>query len=140
MSETNQTLPTIEANVRIALANSGNWLGSADTGAIAALLRLSRLIDQLFDMGETKDLPALLARLTSLMDALQLTPKSRQDQDLTSKEDSQNGSDIQEAYLRIVGSKSKDQTGQGRKPGAASSSTGRSSRSTAAPVASKRPK
>lgn len=139
MLETNDSLPTIENNVRIALANSGDWITPSDNGAIAALIRLSRLIDQLFDMGETKDLPALLARLTSLMEQLQITPKSRLDQDLTPKEALKDGSDFQAAYLRLVGTASPDETRKGNKSGTVSGSTRRSTRSTAAPVAKKRP-
>jgi len=120
MSDKTESLPTIENNVRIALANSRDWITPSDNGAIATLLRLSRLIDELFNMGETKDLPPLLSRLTSLMEQLQLTPKSRADQDLTPKEMKSDGSNFQEAYLRIVGSSSKDNTGQGDKPRPAS--------------------
>ena len=139
MSANDQKLPSIEANCRIALANSGDWIGSSDTAAVAALLRLARLIDQLFDIGETKDLPALLARLTILMEQLQITPKARQDQDLSIREIKKDGSDFQEAYLRLVSTSSPDDSSKGKKSGTASKRTGRSDGSTAAPLAKKRP-
>lgn len=130
---------SIEANIKIALANSGDWIGPSDTGAIAALMRLAKLIDQLFDMGETKDLPALLARLTNLMEQLQITPKARSDQDLLPKEIKKDGADFQEAYLRLVSTASPDDSRQGKKSGTASSGAGRSNRSTSTPLAKKRP-
>lgn len=139
MLANHQKLPSIEANCRIALANSGDWIGSSDTAAVAALLRLARLIDQLFDIGETKDLPALLARLTILMEQLQITPKARQDQDLSIREIKKDGSDFQEAYLRLVSTSSPDDSSKRKKSGTASKRTGRSDGSSAAPVAKKRP-
>jgi hypothetical protein len=139
MPSSTEPLPTIENNVRISLANSGQWIGPADNGAIAALLRLARLIDQLFDIGETKDLPQLLARLTVLMEQLRLTPKARQDQDLTPKEELKDGSDFQAAYLRLVGAESPDNTSKGKKPRASSGRTSASDRGSTPTVAKKRP-
>lgn len=97
-----QKIPGIFENCKIALNNAGSWVGPADLGAVTTLLRLARLIDDLLDMGETKDLAPLLSRLTSIMDQLQLTPKSRIDQDLSTKKEESNGDEFQTAYLRIV--------------------------------------
>ena len=132
-----EQLPTIENNLRISLANAGDWVGPSDTGAIAALLRLARLIDDLFDMGESKDLPSLLARLTVLMEQLQLTPKARAEQDLLPKEIKKDGQDFQEAYLRLVGAEGKDQASKGKKPGSSSRGTSRSNRGSSTTVATK---
>lgn len=140
MSANEQKLPSIEANCRIALANSGDWIGTSDTAAVAALLRLARLIDQLFDIGETKDLPALLARLTILMEQLQITPKARQDQDLSTREIKKDGSDFQEAYLRLVSTSSPDDSSKGQKPRTSSKRAGGSDGSSAPTVAKKRPR
>jgi hypothetical protein len=140
MQDNLDKLPTIENNVRIALANAGDWIGPADNGAIAALIRLSRLIDQLFDIGETKDLPPLLARMTTLMEQLQITPKSRADQDLTAKEDQKDGTDFATAYLRIVGAAGEDGTGQGKKPRTASGGTRGNNRKSSTTLAKDRPK
>lgn len=137
--ETNEKLPSIEANVRIALANSGDWIGPSDTAAIAALLRLARLIDQLFDMGETKDLPPLLGRLTILMEQLQITPKARESQDLLPKEIKKDGADFQAAYLRLVDSTGPDDSRQGKKSRTASGRSSRSDGGSSTTVAKKRP-
>jgi hypothetical protein len=101
MPDTSERLPTIEDNCRIALANNGQYLKPADNGAIAALLRVARLCDSLLDAGETKDLAPLLSRLHSIMESLQMTPKSRSDQPATAVRETDVNS-LSEAYLRIV--------------------------------------
>lgn len=119
-----ENLPSIEANVRISLANSGKNLSPADVGATAALLRLSRLIDTMLDVGETKDLAALYSRLNSLMDSLHLTPKARNDATVQPKE-LDNGDEFQQAYLRIVGTPNPVKKAAGQKPRANSGGTSR---------------
>ena len=99
---TEKKFPGIFENCKIALNNAGSWIGPADLGAVTTLLRLARLIDDLLDMGETKDLAPLLSRLSTIMDQLQLTPKSRIDQDLSTKKEESNGDEFQKDYLRIV--------------------------------------
>ena len=111
-------LPTIFDNCQIALSNAGSWIGPADLGAVTTLLRLARLIDDLLDLGETKDLAPLLSRLATIMDSLQLTPKSRIDQDLsTRKEDS--GDKFQSNYLRLINTADPIKPDPRKKPGSA---------------------
>lgn len=99
---THKMIPNIFDNCQISLNNAGSWIGPADLGAVTTLLRLARLIDDLLDMGETKDLAPLLSRLSTIMDQLQLTPKSRIDQNLSTKKDEFHGDEFQQNYLRIV--------------------------------------
>lgn len=111
-----ENLPTIEDNCRIALNNTGQNLKPADTGAIAALMRTARLCDTLFDMGETKDLAPLLSRLHSIMESLQMTPRSRSDQPLNPVKDLTNVQNLSEAYLRLVSPEGGNETVDGAKP------------------------
>jgi hypothetical protein len=113
-------IPNIYKNCEISLNNAGSWIGPADVGAIATLLRLARLIDDLLDMGETKDLAPLLSRLSTIMDQLQLTPKSRIDQDLSTKKEESNGDEFQNTYLRIVNTQDPVKSSPGKKPGSIS--------------------
>jgi hypothetical protein len=113
-------IPNIYNNCEIALNNAGSWIGPADLGAVATLLRLARLIDNLLDMGETKDLAPLLSRLATVMDQLQLNPKSRIDQDLSIKKDESNGEEFQQTYLRIVNTADPIKPRPRKKPGTVS--------------------
>ena len=110
-------MPSIFDNCQIALNNAGSWIGPADLCAVTTLLRLARLIDELLDMGETKDLAPLLSRLSTIMDQLQLTPKSRIDQDLSTKKEESNGDEFQNTYLRIVNTADPIKSNQSKKPG-----------------------
>jgi hypothetical protein len=113
---TEKKSPTIFDNCKISLTNAGSWIGPADLGAVTTLLRLARLIDDLLDMGETKDLAPLLSRLSTIMDQLQLTPKSRIDQDLSTKKEESNGDEFQQSYLRIVNTADPIKANPGKKP------------------------
>jgi hypothetical protein len=117
---TEKKSPTIFDNCKISLNNAGSWIGPADLGAVTTLLRLARLIDDLLDMGETKDLAPLLSRLSTIMDQLQLTPKSRIDQDLSTKKEESNGDEFQEGYLRIVNPADPIKSRPGKKSGSIS--------------------
>ena len=119
MSNQTESLPTIEGNVRIGLANAGH-LQPADTGAVAALLRLARLCDSLMDAGETKDLAPLMARLHAIMDSLHMTPKSRADQAPIENKDKPSGQQLSENYLRLISSPSGEPASTGAKPRSAS--------------------
>jgi hypothetical protein len=123
MPETLKSLPTIEDNCRIALANNGDFLKPADNGAIAALLRVARLCDSLLDAGETKDLAPLLSRLHSIMDSLHMTPKSRSEQPAQAVKDVTDVKSLSEAYLRIVSSPGGDVAPKRAKPRTSSEST-----------------
>jgi hypothetical protein len=123
MPDTSERLPTIEDNCRISLANLGQSLKPADTGAIAALLRVARLCDSLLDAGETKDLAPLLSRLHSIMDSLHMTPKSRADQAAPEVKDATDVKTLSEAYLRIVQTPSGDDAPKRAKPRTPSKST-----------------
>jgi hypothetical protein len=114
---TDRKSPGIFENCRISLNNAGSWIGPADLGAVTTMLRLAQLIDDLLDMGETKDLAPLLSRLSTIMDQLQLTPKSRIDQDLSTKKEESNGDEFQTAYLRIVNTADPIKARAGKKPG-----------------------
>jgi hypothetical protein len=117
---TDKMIPNIFDNCTISLNNAGSWIGPADLGAVTTLLRLARLIDDLLDIGETKDLAPLLSRLSTIMDQLQLTPKSRIDQDLSTKKDESNGDEFQKTYLRIVNTADPIKPRQRKKPGSPS--------------------
>ena len=117
---TEKKMPNIFDNCQISLNNAGSWVGPADLGAVTTLLRLARLIDDLLDMGETKDLAPLLSRLSTIMDQLQLTPKSRIDQDLSTKKEESNGDEFQNTYLRIVNTQDPVKSSPGKKPGSTS--------------------
>jgi hypothetical protein len=123
MPDTSKSLPTIEDNCRIALANNGEFLKPADNGAVAALLRVARLCDSLLDAGETKDLAPLLSRLHSIMESLHMTPKSRSEQPAQAVKDVTDVKSLSEAYLRIVASPSGDDAPKRAKPRTPSKST-----------------
>ena len=114
---------SIEENCKIALGNSGTYLTPADTGAIAALIRTARLCDSLFDLGETKDLAPLLSRLHSIMESLQMTPRSRTDQPLTDNKAAPDVKTLSEIYLRLVKPESPDDAVKRPKPRTVGKST-----------------
>lgn len=116
MTDKPEKIPTIENNIKIALANAGDWVGPADTGAITTLLRLARLCDALFDAGEAKDLAPLLGRLQSLMDALQLTPKSRQALTQLDDKAKTDGKQFAADYLRLIQTPHRNDTAKRAKP------------------------
>jgi hypothetical protein len=116
MPDNSKSLPTIEDNCRIALANNGEFLKPADNGAVAALLRVARLCDSLLDAGETKDLAPLLSRLHSIMDSLHMTPKSRSDQPAQAVKDVTDVKSLSEAYIRLVQTPSGDNAPKRAKP------------------------
>jgi hypothetical protein len=117
---TEKKFPGIFENCKISLNNAGSWIGPADLGAVTTLLRLARLIDDLLDIGETKDLAPLLSRLSTIMDQLQLTPKSRINQDLSTKKEESNGDEFQNSYLRIVNTADPVKSRPRKKPGSTS--------------------
>lgn len=93
---------SILGNVKIALANNGSSLSSLDAGAVATLCRLSVLLDAKFDTGDTADLAQLLARHANLMDALLLTPKSRNAGSSPVVQETDHGKEFSETYLRLI--------------------------------------
>jgi len=93
---------SILKNVQIAVANHGGSLSGHDAGAVAVLYRLSMLLDAKFDAGDTADLAQLIARHAGLMDALLLTPKSRNMTAAPKIEDIDHGKDFAETYLRLI--------------------------------------
>ena len=93
---------SIVKNVQIAIANHGGHLTPSDVGSLAVLYRLSVLLDHVFDAGDTRDIAQLLARHANLMDALLLTPKSRNSSVAPKIEDIDHGKDFAETYLRLV--------------------------------------
>jgi hypothetical protein len=95
------TLNILE-NVKIAVANNGGHLSAVDAGALSVLYRLSILIDVKFDTGDTSDLSQLIARHVGLMDALLLTPKSRNLNVTQAVQDTDHGKEFSETYLRLV--------------------------------------
>jgi hypothetical protein len=95
------TLNILE-NVKIAVANNGGHLAAVDAGALAVLYRLSILIDVKFDTGDTADLSQLIARHVGLMDALLLTPKSRNVGSSPVVQEVDHGKEFSETYLRLV--------------------------------------
>jgi hypothetical protein len=99
MSE-NET--SILKNVQIAIANNGGSLTGHDAGAVAVLYRLSILLDVKFDAGDTSDLAQLIARHAGLMDALLLTPKSRNVGLTPVVQETDHGKDFAETYLRLI--------------------------------------
>jgi len=98
---TENTLNILE-NVKIAVANNGGHLAAVDAGALSVLYRLSILIDVKFDTGDTADLSQLIARHVSLMDALLLTPKSRNVGSSSVVQEVDHGKEFSETYLRLV--------------------------------------
>ena len=98
---TENTLNILE-NVKIAVANNGGHLAAVDAGALAVLYRLSILIDVKFDTGDTADLSQLIARHVGLMDALLLTPKSRNVGSSPVVQEVDHGKEFSESYLRLV--------------------------------------
>lgn len=129
---------TIRKNVEIALANSGEFVGTTDVGAVAVLLRLSSLLDSAFDTGDVDSLPQLLQRHLALMDALKLTPKSRAVVAPVSKEVKDYGKEITERYLRLIPTPAGEQTSKGPKPRNSGSGTSRKPRATVDGVAKAR--
>ena len=133
-----QNESSIKKNVEIALANSGGVFEPADVGAIASLLRLSELLDVCFDTGDVDRLPQLLQRHLALMDALRLTPKSRNTATPLVKESKDYGKEITERYLRLIPSPVAEQTSQRAKPRSGGGGTGRKSGNTTNGVAKTR--
>lgn len=103
-------------NVEISLENAGAWLTPADVGAMTLLLRLAGMVDTLLDMGETKDLAALVSRVQSLMNDLRLTPASRDVEVAAPVKDVKNGEQFAQDYLRLVAPPRGDDSNQVKKP------------------------
>jgi hypothetical protein len=116
---------SIVNNVEIAVANNGGHLSAADAGAVAVLYRLSVLLDVKFDTGDTSDLAQLLARHANLMDALLLTPKSRNVASTPKIEDIDHGKDFAETYLRLIKTPDTKQPVKRAKPRATGGTTSR---------------
>jgi len=89
-------------NLKIALANNGEHLTPVDVAGMALLARLAKAIDVAFDAGDLKDVPALVQRFTTLLDAYKLTPKSRNVVTTTSQEVADNGENFAKDYLRLI--------------------------------------
>ena len=89
-------------NLKIALANNGDHLTPVDVAGMALLARLAKAIDVAFDTGDLKDVPALVQRFTTLLDAYKLTPKSRNVVTTTTQEVADNGEDFAKDYLRLI--------------------------------------
>ena len=111
-------------NVQIAVSNNGGHLSAVDAGGVAVLYRLSMLLDAKFDAGDTADLAQLLARHANLMDALLLTPKSRNVASTPKTEDIDHGKDFAETYLRLIKTPDTKQPSKGAKPRSAGGATG----------------
>ena len=116
---------TILNNVQIAVSNNGGHLSAVDAGAVAVLYRLSMLLDAKFDAGDTSDLAQLLARHANLMDALLLTPKSRNVASTPKSEDIDHGKDFAETYLRLIKTPDTKQPRKRSNTGAAGGGTSR---------------
>ena len=115
---------SILKNVQIAVANHGGSLSGHDAGAVAVLYRLSMLLDAKFDAGDTADLAQLIARHAGLMDALLLTPKSRNMTAAPKIEDIDHGKDFAETYLRLIKTPVTKQPVKRAKPRTTSGGTG----------------
>lgn len=89
-------------NLKIALANNGEHLTPVDVAGMALLARLAKAIDTAFDSGDLKDVPALVQRFTTLLDAYKLTPKSRNVVTTTTQEVADNGESFAKDYLRLI--------------------------------------
>ena len=120
-------IPSILSNVEIALASADHVQLPRDAGAVAALLRLSMLLDSLFDSGESREIPQLLARHTQLLGELRLTPKSRAEM-VAPVSEVDHGKEFAENYLRLVKTPSAVKSSQGSKPRKSSSGSGRKPR------------
>lgn len=89
-------------NLKIALANNGEHLTPVDVAGMALLARLAKAIDVAFDAGDLKEVPALVQRFTTLLDAYKLTPKSRNVVTTTTQEVADNGENFAKDYLRLI--------------------------------------
>jgi hypothetical protein len=89
-------------NLKIALANNGEHLTPVDVAGMALLARLAKAIDVAFDTGDLKEVPALVQRFTTLLDAYKLTPKSRNVVSTTTQEVADNGENFAKDYLRLI--------------------------------------
>jgi len=89
-------------NLNIALANNGEHLTPVDVAGMALLARLAQAIDTAFDAGDLNDIPALVQRFTTLLDAYKLTPKSRNVVTTTTQEVVDNGENFAKDYLRLI--------------------------------------
>ena len=120
---TENTLNILE-NVKIAVANNGGHLAAVDAGALPVLYRLSILIDVKFDTGDTADLSQLIARHVGLMDALLLTPKSRNVGSSPVVQEVDHGKEFSETYLRLVSATPAVKARQRAKPRTTGGATG----------------
>lgn len=129
---------SIVKNVQIAVANNGGHLSAVDSGALSLLYRLSVLLDVKFDAGDTADLAQLIARHSQLMDALLLTPKSRNVGSSPVVQDIDHGKEFTETYLRLIKSPPAKQPRKRAVPRATGGTAGGKRRSTANGVAETR--
>lgn len=92
---------SVRRNLGISIANSSQWITSADVATIAAAERLAVVIDTICDTGEDLDkLAGLLGRFEGLLKQLKLTPMSREASTGTAEVDY--GNQFAESYLRLV--------------------------------------
>ena len=125
-------------NLNIALANNGEHLTPVDVAGMALLARLAKAIDTAFDAGDLSDIPALVQRFTTLLDAYKLTPKSRNVVTTTTQEVVDNGENFAKDYLRLIQTETSVKTSSRKVAGTTGGGTSRKPRATSNGVAKAR--
>lgn len=78
------------------------WVSTVDGAAVATGRRIARLLDDLIDRGESREVAGLLARYLQLLSALRLTPESRDEQSKANDDTHKSIDSIQESYARLI--------------------------------------
>lgn len=110
---------TITDALGTAILRGQSWVTNADAAAIATAKRLARLLDSMFDTGEIDKIAPLLGRFANLLHELKMTPLSR-DKSTATTEDSKDGSEYAETYLRLLNPTNTQPKNTGSKSGPAS--------------------
>jgi hypothetical protein len=107
-----------------------NWITDSDQGAVTLLLAVSRLIDQAAGSDEPNlvGIASLVTKHLALMDALKLTPKSRESSTLQVTDEVDHSEQLQQDYLRITNSAPRKQTVKRANSRASSGGTGDTTR------------
>jgi len=80
------------------------WITDSDQGAVTLLLAVSRLIDQAAGADDPNlvGIASLVTKHLALMDALKLTPKSRETSTSQALQEVDHGQQLQQDYLRVT--------------------------------------
>jgi len=119
-----------------------NWITDSDQGAVTLLLAVARLIDQAAGADEPNlvGIASLVTKHLALMDALKLTPKSRESSTMQVSDEVDHAEQLQKDYLRVTNPAPRKRAAKKPEPRPASGRPGRQSRDSTNALAEVRPK